>query len=163
MPSLQRVPRILVAVHQESDLEAIVAALHVNDPRVTVWSACSGQEVFEQLKVGGDRGTRGLPSLLLLDLSLQGPTGLEVLRRLRDCPRTNCLPIVCLSGEHIGGEGRSELVDEAYTSGANSCVTQPGDRGNLQAVVTRIAKYWLTLNQLPQEFRREAAAGLSIG
>ncbi|HSP10100.1 MAG TPA: hybrid sensor histidine kinase/response regulator [Candidatus Dormibacteraeota bacterium] len=71
------------------------------------------------------------PDLVLLDLHMPAPDGLEILRRLRDSRgMLDLLPVVVLTGD-IGPEARNSALD----LGAVDYLTKPLDR---QAVVVRV-------------------------
>src|SRR5262245_53862785 len=59
-----------------------------------------GQEALDYLFGAGEYATRAvddLPAVVLLDLNLPKIEGLEVLRRVRNDPRTRLLPVVILT------------------------------------------------------------------
>lgn len=85
------------------------------------------------------------PHLVLLDLKLPRIDGLEVLRRLRQEPRTALLPIVVLTSSN---EER-DLV-ESYRLGANSYIRKPVDFEQFTEAVRQLGLYWLVLNQIAQ-------------
>ncbi|WP_411024721.1 response regulator, partial [Salmonella sp. s55962] len=80
--------------------------------------ARDGEEALQRL-LGG---TLPLPVLLLLDLRLPKVGGLEVLRRLREDPRTRLLPVVVLTTSQTDGD-----MVESYRLGANSYIRKPVD------------------------------------
>lgn len=60
------------------------------------------------------------PELVILDLSLPGMSGIEVIRELRRLPQTYLTPILMLTA------ARGELIaDEAMGAGANDFMTKP--------------------------------------
>ena len=84
------------------------------------------------------------PRLLLLDLKLPKISGLEVLRAVRENPRTATMPVVCMtSSDEVSDTVRS------YGLGANSFVRKPIDYEEYLSVVARTAEYWLTVNFWP--------------
>jgi CheY-like chemotaxis protein len=88
--------------------------------------------------------TTVLPDLVLLDLKLPKIDGLEVLRRLRESPRTSLLPIVILTSSI---EDRDLL--EGYRRRANSYIRKPVDFEQFSEAVRQLGLYWLVLNQSP--------------
>ena len=146
MSSLRRAQHVLVAEPRSSDLEAILAAIAKNDAQLRVSHGRTGREVIEVLKNSGKPATQSMPSLLLLDLELDEPGAIELIRELRNCQRTSCLPIVALDqGNH------PELLSQAYQAGANSCLVKPPSREEFEGVIQRMTQYWLRLNQLPHQ------------
>lgn len=85
-----------------------------------------------------------LPQLVLLDLKLPRKDGLEVLRELRENPRTELLPIVILTSS----KEERDLI-EGYRLGANSYVRKPVDFNQFSEAVRQLGLYWLVLNERP--------------
>ncbi|MEX2598118.1 MAG: response regulator, partial [Dehalococcoidia bacterium] len=104
--------------------------------------ARDGMEALEYLF--GDDDERGLPRVVLLDLKLPKLDGHEVLRRIRENPRTRLLPIVVLTTS-------SEQEDKirAYSGGANSYVRKPVDFRHFNDAVRQMGTYWLAVNEPP--------------
>ena len=152
MSSLKRAPHILVAEPAPSELGLILEALR-HDPSVTVSVGRFGSEVIEVLQSSGRPGSKVMPSVLLLDLDLENPSGMELIRKLRACAHTRCLPIVVLSRS-----SNRELLGEAYDAGANSCLVKPENSRKVEEMIERVTKYWLNLNQLPHYLGAEAPA-----
>ena len=89
-----------------------------------------------------------LPVLLLLDLRLPKVGGLEVLRRLREDPRTRLLPVVVLTTSQTDGD-----MVESYRLGANSYIRKPVDMDQFIAAMQRLGMYWMVLNVPPEPAR----------
>jgi two-component system response regulator len=90
------------------------------------------------------RSADDLPGVALIDLNLPKINGLEVLRELREHPRTRLLPVVILSAS---SEQRD--IRAAALLGANSYVRKPLDYGRLRETVELLGHYWLDLNIPP--------------
>ncbi len=103
-----------------------------------------GQQALDYLFCEGefaDRAGSALPTFVLLDLNLPRVSGLEVLKRLREDPRTSLLPVVLLTASD---EERDRLG--AYSRGANSFVRKPLDFAEFAETVSRLGVYWLAVN-----------------
>lgn len=107
-----------------------------------------GQQAVDYLLGEGEfAGRAGLPppTVVLLDIGLPRLSGLEVLTRLRQEPRTALLPVVILTSSD---EERDRL--KSYEKGANSFVRKPLDFGEFVETVARLGVYWLVTNEAPQ-------------
>ncbi len=71
------------------------------------------------------------PDLVLLDVMMPAPSGLEVLRRLRDSEATADLPVILVSGR-----GETEDIVEGLALGASDYITKPI---NLPVLLARLA------------------------
>jgi len=91
-----------------------------------------------------DRTLEEEPCLVLLDLKLPKIGGLEVLRRLRDDPRTRLLPVVILTSSV-----EEQDVVRGYDLGCNSYIRKPVDFEQFTEAVRILGLYWLVLNQPP--------------
>lgn len=91
----------------------------------------------------GDRGRRGYPQLILLDLKLPKLTGLEV-ARIRAAERTRLAPTIILTSS-------TENVDrsEGCRRGANSYVRKPADFSEFVEAVRQVGLPWMVLNEPP--------------
>ena len=89
----------------------------------------SGEAMFE-----GEAG-QGLPDLFILDIMLPGMDGLEILRRLRQEPRTGDTPVIMLTA-------RSAELDRVsgLENGADDYVVKPFGIMELQARVKAVLR-----------------------
>jgi two-component system, response regulator len=137
--------------HEALTIRALKKAHVMNDIVV----AHDGAEALELLfGVEGDPGRPPvpLPQLLLLDLKLPKVDGLEVLRRVRETPRTKLIPVVVLTSS----DEEADVVT-SYRLGANSYVCKPVDFVQFMEATKQLGLYWLVLNEAPK--RAKAAAG----
>ncbi|MDH4187986.1 MAG: response regulator [Nitrospira sp.] len=107
-----------------------------------------GVEAVEYLLGTGayaGRDTTVQPQVVLLDLKLPKLNGLDVLKRLRENPRTKILPVVVLTTSQEEGD-----MIASYNLGANSYVTKPVDFTKFAESVKQLGLYWLLLNQTPE-------------
>lgn len=89
-----------------------------------------------------DKAGEPLPELIILDLSLPGMDGIEVLSRIRQSEKTALIPVVVLTGTED-----AQKVREAYRCGANSFVVKPQSHQEFADVILNTAMYWLLLNE----------------
>lgn len=103
---------------------AVKVLLEKNSFLVTV--ASSGEECLQLLKTMS-------PSLLLLDISMQGLSGMDVLRQIRAMPSHQTLPTVMITGK-----GETGAISEAAKLGVCDFVLKPFDPKDL---IGRVAKH----------------------
>lgn len=104
-----------------------------------------GAEALDYLFATGSYAERppGNPILVLLDLKLPKIDGLEVLRRLRDDPRTRLIPVVILT---TSSEERD--IAAGYDLGTNAYIRKPVDYEKLSQVLKDTGLFWL-MNEPP--------------
>jgi len=114
--------RVLVVDDSEDDVEMLRRFLTVADTVVRgVTDSTQAERAFDEFE----------PDIVLLDLHMPQPDGLEILRRLREARRRlGFLPVVVLTGD-IGQAARNNALD----LGADDFLTKPLDR---QEVVLRV-------------------------
>lgn len=138
--------KVILLVEDNADDEALTRrALKKNNIGNELVVARDGVEAIDYLfgtGVHAGRGTVASPTLILLDLKLPRVDGLEVLRRLRDDPRTRVLPVVVLTSS----KEEQDLV-RSYRLGANSYIRKPVDFKQFTEAVRQLGLYWLVLNE----------------
>ncbi len=87
------------------------------------------------------RDVNDLPQVVLLDLNLPRIGGLEVLRRIREDPRTKLLAVVILTSSK-----EEDDIVKGYSLGANSYVRKPVDFAHFTDAVKTLGLFWLLIN-----------------
>jgi CheY-like chemotaxis protein len=129
---------LIVLVEDNPDDEALtVRALERYHVANDVLVLRDGAEALDYLLAPESR----LPQLVLLDIKLPKVDGLEVLKQLRDTPRTSLLPVVLLTSST---EQRD--VIQGYRLGANSYIRKPVDFAQFCEAIRQLGLYWLVLN-----------------
>jgi two-component system, response regulator len=105
--------------------------------------ARDGAEALDYLLDPDGKG-HALPNLVLLDLKLPKVDGLDVLRQLRQNPRTRLLPVVMLTTS----KEESDLIN-SYHLGCNSYIRKPVIFTEFIEAVRQLGMYWLVLNEPP--------------
>jgi signal transduction histidine kinase len=114
--------RVLIVDDSEDDIEMLRRFLVTEDTEIRgLTDSTQAEEVFNEFE----------PDLVLLDLHMPQPDGLEILRRIRDARiRLGFLPVLVLTGD-VGRVARNNALD----LGADDFLTKPLDR---QEVVLRV-------------------------
>ena len=73
-----------------------------------------------QGRLGVDLAREHHPDLILLDLHLPDISGTEVLRQVREDPRTNGIPVIVISADATPGQ-----IERLLTDGALAYLTKP--------------------------------------
>ena len=120
-----------------------------------------GAEALEYILCTGAYADRGIenPKLILLDLKLPLIDGIEVLRQIRNNPRTQLIPVVVLTSSSEECD-----IEETYRLGVNSYIVKPVDFDQFSEVVKNLGYYWLLLNRQPisvNELSPETTASLT--
>jgi len=138
---------ILLVEDNPSDLDLTLHALRRQNLTNAISVARDGAEALDVL-LGDERGDSrqaGLaPKVVLLDLKLPKVSGLEVLERIREDPRTKHIPVVILTSSR---EDKDLL--RAYALGVNSYIVKPVSFEQFSEAVRQLGLYWLLLNQSP--------------
>lgn len=138
---------ILLVEDNPDDLALTRRAFRKVNLRNTLRVARDGQEALDILlgEAADGEDPVPLPTVVLLDLKLPKVDGLEVLRRLREHPRTRLLPVVILTSS----KEERDMV-RGYELGANSYVRKPVVFDDFLDAVRQLGLYWLLLNQQPR-------------
>ncbi|HVW22660.1 MAG TPA: response regulator [Opitutaceae bacterium] len=120
----------------ELTLRAFKRARLTNPVRV----ARDGAEALEILLPAGEGAGGPPPQLILLDLNLPKVGGLEVLRRLREDPRTRGVPVVVLTVSQQDGD-----IAACRRLGADTYIVKPVEFVNLCRVTPNLSLDWALL------------------
>ena len=138
---------ILLVEDNDDDVQLTLRALRLHRIANSVKVVDDGAEALDFLFCRGayaDRLPDELPQLVLLDLKLPKVPGLDVLKKLREDPRTRRLPVVILTSSNV----ESDLA-MSYDLGANSYIRKPVDFTQFMEAVEHLGLYWLVLNEVP--------------
>lgn len=140
--------KVILLVEDNPDDEMLtLEALEANRVGNKVVVARNGVEALDYMFGEGawaGRKVTELPAVVLLDLKLPKIDGLDVLRRIREDPRTRMTPVVILTSSN---EDEDRL--KGYTLGANSYVRKPVDFDEFVKAAGQLGLYWLLLNEAP--------------
>jgi CheY-like chemotaxis protein len=139
--------KILLVEDNADDVALTLRVLKIHNVANEVVEAHDGVEALDYLFGTGAHAGRDhsqQPQVILLDLKLPKVDGLEVLRRVRNDPRTRLLPVVILTSS----KEEKDLVN-GYALGANSYIRKPVDFSKFTESIRQLGLYWLVLNEPP--------------
>lgn len=138
---------ILIVEDNPQDLELALRALKRSHFSNKIHVARDGAEALEYIFCEGAFAGRQIsdrPRVVLLDLKLPKVDGLEVLKRIKEDPRTKAIPVVVLTSSKEQSD-----VAASYELGANSYIVKPVNFEGFSEAVRDLGLYWLLLNQPP--------------
>ena len=143
----QQEVEILLVEDNPDDLELAMLALKKGNLANRIQVARDGEEALDFLFCRNAHQQRSFdspPRVVLLDLKLPKIDGLEVLRAVKDDPRTKSIPIVVMTSS----KEQRDLV-EGYKLGVNSYIQKPVDFDQFRDIISKLGFYWLVINQPP--------------
>jgi CheY-like chemotaxis protein len=147
---------ILLVEDSQDDIDLALHALRQGKLANSIFVVRDGEEaldfVFCRDSYAG-RSAEHPPKLILLDLKMPKIDGLQVLKQIKDDPRTKSIPVVIMTSSR---EER-DLI-ESYNSGANSFIQKPVDFDQFRSTVKTLGMYWLVVNQAPVNQDKQLAA-----
>lgn len=140
-----KIIEILIVEDNPSDAELTVRALKKNNLANNMFVVEDGQEAIDFLFCKGkysDRNIENPPKIILLDLKLPKISGLEVLRMIKNDPRTADIPVVVVTSSQEEPD-----IKEAYKLNVNSYVVKPVNFVQFVEAMSTLGMYWLLINQ----------------
>lgn len=138
---------ILLVEDNPDDIQLTLRAFKKNNIANNIIVKRDGAEALDFLLGTGAQSASGSnqwPAVVLLDLKLPKIDGLEVLKRLREDPRSRLLPVIILTSSMQ----EKDLIN-SYSHGANSYVRKPVDFDQFMEAVRQLGMYWLLINEPP--------------
>ena len=140
--------KIVLLVEDNPDDEELTRmafeSSHLLNELVVVRDGAEALDFLFMRGVHANRDPEIVPQVILLDLNLPKISGLDVLRALRDDPRTSMIPVVVLTSSK-----EEEDVVRSYQLGANAYVRKPVDFAEFSEAATQLGVFWLLLNHPP--------------
>jgi two-component system, chemotaxis family, response regulator Rcp1 len=122
--------------------EALKDAKLMNDLHVVP----SGEEALTFLNQEDQYSDAPRPGMILLDLNLQGMTGLELLELLDNDENLRTIPVIVLTSSAAESD-----VLAAYERHANCYLTKPVTLESFLSVVRKFGEFWLAIVTLPPD------------
>jgi two-component system, response regulator len=138
---------ILLVEDSQDDIDLALHALRQGKLSNSIFVVRDGEEALDFLFCRGVFSQRSFehpPKLVLLDLKLPKVEGLQVLKQVKNDPRTRTIPVVIMTSS----KEERDLV-EGYGSGVNSYIQKPVDFEQFRNTVKSLGLYWLVVNQAP--------------
>lgn len=138
---------VLIVEDNPQDLELTLRALRRSHIANNIVSVGDGDEALDFLFARGrysDRNGDEVPRVVFLDLKLPKVDGFEVLREMRNDPRTRTIPVVVITSS---AEERDRIA--TYDIGANSYVVKPIEFDSFTKTMSDVGFYWLAINRGP--------------
>ncbi len=129
--------RILLIEDNDLDARFIQEALTSVSPNLRVVRASDGQSGLEALRTE-------FPSMVMLDLSMPGMDGFDVLDRIRTEQCGRALPIVVCSTSDADVD-----VTKSYQKLANAYVVKPDTRDGYRRLAESLSGFWFEEARLP--------------
>ena len=137
--------RILLVEDDPNDVELIKLALESYNFVNQIDVVMDGEEALTYLQGrAGESFATPLPRLVLLDLKLPKVDGIDVLRAIRNHPRTRELVVVVMTSS-----AESQDLNACYDLSVNSYIVKPLDFQQFIEVTRQVGFYWMMINQLP--------------
>jgi CheY-like chemotaxis protein len=136
---------ILVVDDNPDHLELTVMALGECCQPEEIATATDGVEALDYLFGRGAHASHDpsrQPRLIILDMKLVRLHGLDVLKAVRQDPRTATIPVVMHSSSTEKGD-----IAACYANGANSYVRKSTDYDELRRKMRRVHDFWMTVNE----------------
>lgn len=138
---------ILLVEDNPDDEELTLLAFKNNHIANPISVVRDGAEALDFLFKAGKYTARDLrtnPRMVLLDLKLPKVGGLDVLKKIRESPATQLLPVIILTTSN-----QDEDIVNSYKFGANSFIRKPVEYSKFNEAIKQLGMYWLLLNEVP--------------
>ena len=129
--------RLLVVEDNDADVELLREALADVVPSHDMDTCVDGHSALRHLDEVA-AGSAPAPELVVLDLNLPGPSGFEILERVKQDPALKRLPVVVLTTSDSAVD-----IDRCYRMHANSYVVKATNFADFVRDVDAIVQFWL--------------------
>jgi CheY-like chemotaxis protein len=141
-------PVLLVIEDSDEDFVAFERILLQSSINCRLYRCVDGDDALQFLLQKGEYATPGSaprPSLILLDLSLPGVDGRDILKQLKHHESLRSIPVIGLSGNPNPDE-----IEALYRLGINSYILKSINLAKFKATMQRLVEYWFIASTLPK-------------
>ena len=141
---MHRSIEVLLVEDNPADVELTKKALADGTIRNTVHVANDGPAALRFLRREGEHAAAPRPDLILLDLTLPGMDGMELLAKLKQDHALRSIPVIVLSSS-----GSANDVEETYRLHAACFIRKPVNYAQFTEVVRTLEGFWFQVVRLP--------------
>ena len=134
---------VLVVDDSESDRFFLMRAFSASGLKNPIHAIPTGDELIRYLTGAGkysDRALYPMPRIVLLDIQMPAPNGLEVLQWKQDRADLPQMLWVAMSGFNS-----VSTINKAYQAGASTFLTKPLDAADIRNLVEAFEEFWSRL------------------
>ena len=146
-PQIEGLADVLFVEDEPNDIDLTVRALNSVNLANRIHVARDGAEALDYLFCTGEYADRQIsdrPHVVLLDLNLPKVSGLEVLRRMKEDPRTRSIPVIVLTVSKFDRD-----IEASQRLGADGYIVKPVDFQSLSEATPRLSLQWALLKPGP--------------
>jgi CheY-like chemotaxis protein len=135
---------VLLVEDDPGDVMMIREAFEESKQHGELYAVGDGGQALNFLRRAGGFTAAPRPGLILLDLSLPGRDGLEILAEVKTDGDLLTIPVVVLTSSRSPKD-----IQRCYSLHANAYVTKPKDFDGMSEVIRKITACFLDLIELP--------------
>ncbi len=136
---------IFAADNDESDQELLINAFKAANKPFKIIFSKDGEKLLRDLEDFYAKN-QAFPRMILLDLNMTDPDGLETLSTIKSHFLYKAIPVLVLSSK-----ASDEVIIKAYTRGANSFIVKPATAKGFEDFVSTLNRYWFEFASLPKK------------
>jgi two-component system, chemotaxis family, response regulator Rcp1 len=135
---------VLLVEDSPGDVNLARESFRAVDVPISLHLAGSGEEAMAYLRREGLHRNAPRPDIILLDLTLPGMSGREVLVQIKSDESLRAIPTIILSSSEA-----VEDIQYCYQHNASSYVRKPAQWDSFASVLLQMNKFWLFASQQP--------------